>query len=174
MQSLPMDRIEAVLQPLSPEHRRDEFDCGVTALNRYLQITARQHEAKNIARTFVLGTHAEPTVIRGYYTLTLAELDVESIPSHYQKKLPHHPLPVARLGRLAVDRRFQAQRLGGLLLIDALHRTAAIVRNAGLVPLIVDAKDETAKAFYLHYGFEVQEGNPPALLMTAIILDLFA
>jgi hypothetical protein len=41
--------------------------------------------------------------------------------------------------------------------------------------LVVDAKDETAKAFYLHYGFEVQEGNPLALLMmTATILDLFA
>ena len=79
----------------------------------------------------VLVIHAEPTVVRGYYTLTLAELDVESIPSRYQKKLPHHALPVARLGRLAVDRRFQAQGLGGLLLIDALRRTAAIARNAG-------------------------------------------
>jgi predicted GNAT family N-acyltransferase len=55
------------------------------------------------------------------------------------------------MGRLAVERDFKGQGLGGALLADALHR-ATPSEMAGFA-LVVDAKDEAAAAFYSHHGF---------------------
>jgi predicted N-acetyltransferase YhbS len=62
------------------------------------------------------------------------------------KKLPRYPMPVALIGRLAVDERARGRRLGETLLIDA----AAIV---GCIGIIVDAKDDGAERFYSKYDF---------------------
>lgn len=60
-------------------------------------------------------------------------------------------VPVTRMGRLAVDRAFKGQGMGGALLVDALDRAARseIVTHA----LIVDAKDQKTADFHSHNGF---------------------
>ena len=60
-------------------------------------------------------------------------------------------VPVARLGRLAVDREWQGQRLGGALLWDAVVRAQR--SEVAVFALAVDAKDDAAEAFYRHHGF---------------------
>jgi predicted GNAT family N-acyltransferase len=68
------------------------------------------------------------------------------------KKLPRYPVaPVARLGRLAVDRRFEGQQLGRALLWDAAQR--ALASSVAAFALVVDAQDDRAAAFYRHHGF---------------------
>ena len=44
-------------------------------------------------------------------------------------------IPGVRLGRLAVDARYQGKGLGALLLVDALSRAARIYREAGGIGL---------------------------------------
>ena len=69
------------------------------------------------------------------------------------KRLPRYPsVPVARVGRLAVDQAFHGQKLGGALLADAAVRAAR--SEVAVFALVVDAKDDTAVAFYRHHGFE--------------------
>ena len=55
------------------------------------------------------------------------------------------------LGRLAIDEKYAGQGYGKLLIIDAITK----VKNSylGNAALIVDAKDENAKNFYLKLGF---------------------
>lgn len=55
------------------------------------------------------------------------------------------------MGRLAVDRAFKGQGLGGALLADALVRAAR--SGIAAYALRVDAKDEVAAAFYQHHDF---------------------
>jgi predicted GNAT family N-acyltransferase len=57
------------------------------------------------------------------------------------------------IGRLAVDRHFAGQGFGKVLLVDALRRSLEQSRQIAARAVVVDAKDDAARAFYDHYGF---------------------
>ena len=75
------------------------------------------------------------------------------LPEAIAKKLPRYPaLPAIRVGRLAIDSRFQGKGLGGALLADAAARGSRA--DAAAFAMLVDAKDATAAAFYEQHGFQ--------------------
>jgi ribosomal protein S18 acetylase RimI-like enzyme len=76
-----------------------------------------------------------------------------NMPSKFAGKYPRHALPAVRLARLAVSLKEQGKGYGELLLTEAIHRTALISEQAGLIGLFVDAKNNAASAFYEKYGF---------------------
>jgi len=139
------------ITPLDRCHDRADFDCGVPELNLFLKATARQHAQKGISRTFVL-TDGAPAIL-GFLTLTLCELHCEQLPLLHARKYPLHGLPAVRLARLAVSRKEQKKGYGELLLAEAVHRTALVAEQAGVIGLFVDAKDDAARQFYVRYGF---------------------
>jgi len=153
--------------PLSRTHDRSGFDCGIPELNAFLKATSRQHGDKGISRTFVLIDSESPTTIMGFFTLTLCEVKSEKLPAPYAKKHPLHGLPAVRLARLAVSRKHQGRRFGELLLAEAIHRTTLIAEQAGVIGLFVDAKNNSARAFYEHYGFHPLPGNTLQLFLPA-------
>ena len=148
---------------LDKSHDRTGFDCGVAELNTFLKTTARQHEQKGISRTFVL-TDGSP-VILGFFTLTLCEAQPTSLPAKYARFYPSHRLPAVRLARLAVSRNAQKQHFGELLLTEAVYKTSLIADQAGVVGLFVDAKNDTARQFYLRYGFLMIPEQPLKLFL---------
>jgi len=139
------------IEPLSSHHERRGFSCGVAALDEYLRRYARQHASTNVSRTYVA---AEGRKILGYYSLAMAGIRRGNLPEKYGARFPRFPLPVVRLARLAVDARYQRKGLGELFLGDALSRCLALSCEIGMVGVIVDAKDETARGWYLRYEFE--------------------
>ena len=58
-------------------------------------------------------------------------------------------IPVSVIGRLAVDRDHSGRGLGADILADALRRIAAASRTIGIAAVLVHAKNEAAKRFYL-------------------------
>jgi len=79
------------------------------------------------------------------------------------RRLPRYPaVPAARIGRLAIDRRFQGRRLGGALLLNAAM--CALRSEIAVFALLVDAKDDEAAAFYRHYGFNAFASSPLQLI----------
>lgn len=152
--------------PLTGSHDRQSFDCGRQELNDWLQQIARQHQDKGLSKTFVAIREEAPECICGYYALTLSELENRHLPAAWRKKLPRR-VPGVRLGRLAVDCRFQGKRLGELLLVDALVRARRIYADAGGIGLFVDAIDEQAAGYYLRFGFKVAPDNPLLLFFPA-------
>jgi len=157
--------------PLTGDHDRQGFDCGRQELNDWLRRVARQHQDKGISKTFVAIHEAESTQIRGYYALTLAELENRYLPEAWRKKLPRRILGV-RLGRLAVDKTFQNQGLGELLLIDALTRAQRIYTEAGGIGLFVDAIDEPAAGYYRRFGFDVSPDNSLLLFLPSASISM--
>lgn len=135
------------IEQLSSHHNRRHFDCGVEELNSYLHRYSGQHERKGMGRTYV-ATRKNDDRVLGYYTIASSAVSFDIVPDN----LPRHPIPVALIGRLAVDKTARRQRLGETLLIHALgsaHRAAKIV---GIYAVVVDAFDEPARNFYLKYG----------------------
>ncbi len=144
---------------LSPSHDRKSFDCGThPALNIFLQQQARQQGDKGISRTFVLINDVEPSHIIGYFSLILTEVSGNRLPEALAKKYPRVVAGV-KLARLAVDRAHQRQGFGAVLLIEAMSKALIISENAGVIGLFVDAKDNSAKEYYLQYGFEALQDN---------------
>lgn len=151
-----------VITPLSGQQDRAAFDCGVDSLNQFLKRYARQNAERDLSRTFV-AVSPDAARIAGYYTLTLGMVEFSVMPA---EKLPHYPIPVALLGRLAVDRAFQGQRLGERLLFDALARAEEASQRMGLFAVVVDALDEGAYRFYAKYGFKQRADGALRLYMT--------
>ncbi|MCC6792366.1 MAG: GNAT family N-acetyltransferase [Thermomicrobiales bacterium] len=105
--------------------------------------------------------------IAGYYTLSASALQSVELPVDITRRLPGYPhLPAMLIGRLAVDRRYQGQRLGELLLINALESARALTDRVGAIAVAVDAKDERARSFYERMGFERLESNPFRLIIS--------
>jgi GNAT superfamily N-acetyltransferase len=160
------------IELLGDQHDRTAFSCGVEALDRYFHMQAGQDSRRRIASCFVLV--APDGSLAGYYTLSAAGIALADLPADVAKKLPRYPLlPGALMGRLAVDRRRQGQRLGELLLFDAFSR--ALRSDLASYAFLVDAKDDRAEAFYQKYHFRRLSGPGRRLyLPLAEIARLFA
>jgi ribosomal protein S18 acetylase RimI-like enzyme len=148
-----------VIELLNKFHDRNNFDCNSEVLNRYLRQTARQHNQKGVSRTFVLIDTEKPKVIIGFLTLSLCEIRAEKLTEELAKKYPSIVSGV-KLARLAVDKNWQRQGIGEILMVEAMKRAIVIADNAGIIGLFVDAKDEKAKNYYLRYGFVSLKDNP--------------
>ena len=151
------------IEELNPQHNRSGFDCGSEPLNSYLEHQVAQVVRRRITECFVA---VEPgsEFLAGYYTLASAGVFLLDLPLEIAKRLPRYPsVPAVRMGRLAVALKFAGQGLGGVLLADAMMR--ALRSEIPAFALIVDAKDETAAAFYRHHGFIAFRGNPLALFL---------
>ncbi len=147
--SQPVFRIE----PLG-DHDRADFTCGVEPLDRYLREQAGQDARKHAAAPFVLLTPENR--IAGYYTLSSTVILADNLPEEDLKKLkwPRYPqLPATLIGRLARDTRFRGQRMGDLLLLDALRRAFDNIGTVASLAVMVDVKDDNARRFYSKYGF---------------------
>jgi GNAT superfamily N-acetyltransferase len=118
---------------------------------------------RRVAACFV-AVAEETGQVAANYTLAAAGIPLTGLPPETVKKLPRYPsIPAVRVGRLAVDARFQGRGLGAALLADALRRVMASPPAA--YALLVDAKDEHAAAFSRHYGFVPFSGQPMTLFL---------
>jgi len=64
------------------------------------------------------------------------------------------------LARIAVDLQHQGAGLGKALLKNALLRTAQAADIAGIRGLMVNARDEPARQWYLNWEFEPSPSDP--------------
>jgi predicted GNAT family N-acyltransferase len=142
------------IERLSSHHIRRDFDCGVEELNAYLQRFSSQHERKGIGRTYV-ATRDNDARVLGYYTIASSSVAFEVVPEN----VPHHPVPVALIGRLAVDFAARGNRLGETLLIHALRSALRASRIVGIYAVVVEVLDESVRNFYLKYGFNELTDN---------------
>lgn len=144
--------VELRIEPLERRHKREEFSSGVEALDRYLQKQASQDVGKRVAATFVLTP--DGATIAGFYTLSATVLNLRDLPDEFARKLPRYPsVPATLLGRLAVSAEFRERGLGELLLIDAMRRVLMTTRHVASAAIVVDAKNESARRFYLQFDF---------------------
>lgn len=151
-------------EPLGSKHNRAAFTCEVAALESYLRTQARQDLKKRVAVPFVLTPDGQ--TIAGYYTLSQYAVQLDAIPEEIAKKLPKYStVPATLLGRLAIDDAFRGQGLGEKLLMDALQRSLTQSKQVASTAVVVDAKDDTAVAFYKKYGFVALPGIPNRLFI---------
>lgn len=148
-----MTQGKLIIESLSNAHEKASFDSGVSALDEYLKTRAGQDMRRSVAAAYILRLPENNQVI-GYYTLSAAEVWLQSLPSDMEKKLPRYSkLPATLIGRLATDLSNRGCGFGKRLLMDALARSYRQKSQIGACCVVVDAKDDQAAAFYRRFGF---------------------
>ena len=155
-----------VFECLADHHDREGFSCGVRELDEYLHKYARQNARKGMAAVFVLVPEASSRTILGFYTLSATAVDAGTLPKEFLKKLPRYQhLPATLIGRLARSLGTPGRGIGEKLLINALRRSAEKSAIIGSLAVVVDAKNDEAKKWYLKYGFRELKGHPHRLYL---------
>ncbi len=150
------------IELLASHHSRKPFDCGEPALNDFLQNLAGQQQRKGFGKTYVALADDGMNVL-GFVTISAGQVATEQLP--VSLKLPRYPVPILRIARLAVDLRSQGQGIGRDLLAFALHLALEFSECVGLYAVVVDAKNDKAKAFYQQLGFLSSLDNPLYLFL---------
>lgn len=159
---------------LNSAHNKKDFLCGKEPLDNYLHAQVSQDIRRRLAVCFVHANDENKVV--GYYTLSNDSIPHEILPEEIKKKMPsaYKNLPVTLLGRLAVDKNYRGQRIGELLLVDALKKAHKISSSQiGSMAVVVDPIDEEATAFYSKYGFIELPDSKKMFLLMKTIGDLF-
>jgi len=133
------------------------FDCNQLDLNQFLQRYALVNQKAESAQTYVCCKNGE---VVGFYSLTVGSVEHEEAPHRVVKGLARYPVPVMILARLAVDKWHQKKGLGRALLKDALLRTLQVSDIAGIRALIVHAKNDATRQWYIDWEFEPSPTDP--------------
>ena len=149
-------------EPLSDTHELNDFVCGVASLDDWLKRRARANQISGASRTFVV---ADNRRVIAYYALASGGIAVQSSVGRFRRNMPD-PIPVAVLGRLAIDRSQQGRGLGRALFRDCAQRVAHAADTLGIRGIVVHAISDQAKAFYLALGFDPSPSDPLTLMVT--------
>lgn len=130
--------------PLKAEHDLSTFDCGEPALNDWLRQRALKNESR-FSRTYVV---CEGDRVAAYFCISAGAVERTTAPGKVRRNAPD-TIPVSVIGRLAVSRDHAGKGLGADILSDALRRIAVASQSIGIGAVLVQAKDERAKRFYM-------------------------
>ena len=142
-----------VIRPLDKSDERNDFSSGDEDLDRFFRRFAGQNQFKHhLAITYIAVDEKRTPRIAGFATIAAGHIDTDDLPPELARRWPQYPLPVMRLGRLAVDHRSQGRGIGSELLAFLFERAWRMADHVGCVGLVVDAKP-SAVAFYARFGF---------------------
>jgi len=130
--------------PLTADHDLSGFDCGEPVLNDWLQHRALKNESR-FSRTYVV---CDGNRVVAYFIISAGAVERAAAPGRVRRNAPD-TIPVSVIGRLAVSRDYAGRGLGADILSDALRRIAAALQSIGIGAVLVHAKDDQAKRFYM-------------------------
>ena len=152
------------IEPLGKQHDRGAFSSGRPEIDDWFRRRAGQDERRNGARVFVVVD--DRLGIVGFYSLSSYTLALDDLLEDLARKPPRYDaVPAARIGRLARDARVRGQGVGEVLLADAVRRILGAARSVAVFAIVVDAKDDSAAAFYRRFGFQPFPLQPRRLFL---------
>jgi GNAT superfamily N-acetyltransferase len=130
--------------PLTASHDLADFDCGEPVLNDWLRQRAMKNESR-FSRTYVV---CDGNKVVAYFCIAAGSIERAAAPGKVRRNAPDI-IPISVIGRLAVSRDYAGKGLGADILSDALRRIAAASQTIGIAAVLVQAKDEAARRFYM-------------------------
>lgn len=104
--------------------------------------------------------------VAGFYSLSMFAVAVADMPELLRKRLPRYDaIPAPLIGRLARHECLRGERIGELLVADAVTRVLAVTGSIAAYAIVVDAKDTRARAFYEALGFLCFPSRPDRLFL---------
>lgn len=149
-------------EPLLAGHDTAAFTCGQPSLDEWLKRRALTNQKVGASRTYVVSDGGH---VVAYYALASGALASTAATGRLRRNMPD-PIPMAILGRLAIDNAFQGKGLGRALFRDAALRVLSAAETIGIRGLIVHAISDEAAAFYRALGLDTSPVEPRTLMIT--------
>ena len=130
--------------PLTAGHDPSNFDCGEPVLDDWLKHRALKNESR-FSRTYVV---CDGNRVAAYFCICAGAVQRAAAPGKLRRNAPD-TIPVSVIGRLAISRDYAGRGLGADILSDALRRIAVASQSIGIGAVLVHAKDDRAKRFYM-------------------------
>lgn len=131
----------------------NDFRCGVPELDQFLHQDAARFIKQGLSAVKLLIDDDCGKVI-GFYAISPALVQIAQLsPRQKAQYNVAFPIPAWLIGRLAVAKEYQRQQFGASLLYDAVSNIQDRARDGAGALIIVDAKDDDVKRFYIKYGF---------------------
>ena len=163
--------------PLPSAAAFDDFHCGEREIDRNLPKCCEWH-ACHRARAFCAYINGDPTLY-GFYCLGQHAHEARAVEGFFERASDDTRsfVPFIYLNYLAVREGLRRQKIGTILLLNALERCAAVIRNIGAYGVALHALTDDAAALYDRYGFRSKSSGsakyPLMVLPAQSILDLF-
>jgi len=148
-------------QLLTGCHQLGDFNCTEAELNDWLRQRALKNQSSGASRTFVVCSGDR---VIAYYCLAMGAVNASVAPGKVRRNMPD-PIPVAVIGRLAVDQNWEGQGIATGMLKDAVLRVIQISESIGVRAILVHAISQKAKSFYLRRGFLESSVEPMTLML---------
>lgn len=162
-----------VREQLARHHVLSRFDSGERDLDCWLRETAADASVRDYSRVYVW--HAGDDRVVAYFTLSSYAIGRGELPSRLRHG-EYRTIPALLLGKLALDRTIQGQRLTGLVIADVVSEAVKASRHAAARYLVVDAISERVATLYERFGFvrARQQDDAVTIRLVARITDLQA
>ncbi|MBN9746448.1 N-acetyltransferase [Amycolatopsis sp. A1MSW2902] len=142
------------------------FQSGADELDTWLTKFAYTNQKSDSAVTYVTTTQDGRVV--GYYAITVSGVSKQHVPNVVAGNSPPKDIPCILLARLAVDWEYQGKGIGRHLLKDAMERAVGLSESVGIRALLIHARDEDARNFYMAQAEFVESPSDPMHLMLSM------
>ena len=137
------------------------FACGKPELDEWLLKRTLINQANGATKTHVV--EADGRVV-GYFALASIAIAQQNVKGRARRNMPN-PIPAVLLARFAIDQKHQGEGLGSAMLAAAIETAREAAERIGIACMIVHAKDEDARNFYIHHEFEPSPTDPMHLIL---------
>jgi len=157
--------LDLIFKPIDKRTDTSQFSCSENDLNEYFRKYALSNHLNKISTCILVSFE---TSLVGFFCWSSCAVDKASIAAQDAKGLPRYPLPAIKIGRLAVDRNHTGKGIGGFILKHIFEKAIEYSKKdeyPAFSFLLVDAKTEKAKQWYLSYGFKSFLDKPESLYL---------
>ena len=154
---------------LTESHDASAFDSGEAVLDDWLRQRALKNLLLAASRTYVVCPVGSNRIV-GYFALNMGQILATEVPGSMRRHMPAQ-IPAVVLGRLAINRAWQGQGLGGALLSEVVRRAVLASSEVSARLVVVHAISPATEAFYLHHGFTRLPVSTPTLALDLVKLE---
>lgn len=166
-----LDLSKVRISPLRSDFVLRGFTCGDHGIDKWIVGKAVKHHAAYRARVFCAHFEDSTTVL-GLYSLSMSIEEVNKLEHDERRHLkPGGQFPVIYLQALSVISRYQKNKLGTILFIDALRRAHMIAQNVAVYGIALRSLNERTTKLYSKYGFGLREND---VLYPMMILPIWS
>ncbi len=162
-----LDLKQFTISPLGNEHKLPGFSCGDSGLDTFINKKATKYHNRNRVKVFC--THErDKSLVHGLYTLTMRIEETNKLTLNEQDQISDKHFPAIYIGALAVSTLCQSNKLGTILLMNALQRSYYIAQNVAVFAVALRSLNERTTKFYERYGFGKREDGVTPLIVLPI------